>query len=87
MIIKLTEQQYKWLSEAKDIVTEDVYINDISKKRNKNIANLTYNKRNSSSPTKNFGNMKSSDMLDTGKMDQNNSDTFIVPLKGGNQLI
>lgn len=83
MIIKLTEQQYKWLSEAKDIVTEDVYINDISKKRNKNIANLTYNKRNSSSPTKNFGNMKSSDMLDTGKMDQNNSDTFIVPLKGG----
>lgn len=83
MIIKLTEQQYKWLSGAKDVITEDVYVNNISKRKNKNIANLTYNKRSSSSPTKNFGNMKSSDMLDTGKMDQNNSDTFIVPLKGG----
>lgn len=46
-------------------------------------ANLTYTKRQNTNMTKNRGNMKSSDMLDTGKMDQNNNDTFIVPLKGG----
>lgn len=60
-------------------LNEDVFVNGIKGKK----AKLSYNKRASSSPTKNFGNYKSSDMLDTGKMDQNNEDTFIVPLKGG----
>ena len=97
MIIKLTEQQYKWLSGAKDIIKrnkineikhiakkndslhEDVFVNGIKGKK----ANLTYNKRGSDSPTRNIGNLNSADMLDTSKMDQNNNDTFIVPLKGG----
>lgn len=60
-------------------LNEDVFVNGIKGKK----AKLSYNKRASSAPTKNFGNYKSSDMLDTGKMDQNNEDTFIVPLKGG----
>lgn len=79
MVVKLTETQYKWLSEAKDILNEDVFVNSIKGKK----ANLTYNKRNSTSPTRNVGNLNSTDMLDTSKMDQNNNDTFIVPLKGG----
>lgn len=79
MIIRINEEQYRWLNEAKDIVNEDVFVNGIKGKK----ANLTYNQRNSSNPTRNFGNMNSADMLDTGKMDQNNNDTFVVPLKGG----
>lgn len=80
MIIKLSEKQYKWLNEAKDIIiNEDVYVNGIKGKK----ANLTYSKRQSTNRTVNKGNLKSSDMLDTSKMDQNNNDTFIVPLKGG----
>ena len=84
MLIKITEKQYKWLSEARDVIyktplKEDVYVSDIKGKK----ANLTYNKRGNSNPTRNRGNLNSSDMLDTGKMDQNNNDTFIVPLKGG----
>lgn len=80
MIIQLTEQQYKWLSEAKDIITEDVYVNNISKKGNKNIANLTYNKGGSF----NKGNKNSADMLKTGLMDNGGGQsTYEVPLKGG----
>lgn len=80
MIIKLTEQQYKWLCEAKDVITEDVYINNISKKRNKNIANLTYNKGGGI----NKGNKNSADMLKTGLMDNGGGQsTYEVPLKGG----
>ena len=67
----------------KNKVNEDVFVNGITNKRNKEVANLTYNKRKSAQATRNIGNMKSADMLDTGKMDQNNNDTFIVPLKGG----
>lgn len=79
MIIRLSEEQYKWLNNAQDIISEDVYVNGIKGKK----ANLTYSQRHSSNPTKNHGNMNSADMLDTGKMDQDNNDTFIVPLKGG----
>lgn len=60
-------------------LNEDVFVNGIRGKK----ANLSYNKRASAAPTKNFGNYSSNDMLNTGKMDQNNADTFIVPLKGG----
>ena len=76
MNIKITESQYILLERKID---EDVYVNGINGKK----ANLTYTKRQNTNMTKNRGNMKSSDMLDTGKMDQNNNDTFIVPLKGG----
>lgn len=79
MTIKLTEKQYQWLNNAYDILNEDVFVNGVNGKK----ANLTYSKRPSTNMTKNHGNMSSFDMLDTGKMDQNNNDTYIVPLKGG----
>lgn len=60
-------------------LNEDVFISNL--KGNK--AQLSYNKRNSDERIRNLGNLNSFDMLDTGKMDQNNADTFIVPLKGG----
>jgi hypothetical protein len=60
-------------------LNEDVFISNL----NKNKANLSYNKRNSTSRMRNLGNLNSFDMLDTSKMDQNDNDTFIVPLKGG----
>ena len=62
-----------------DLLREDVFVNKINHKK----ANLTYNKRNSTNRIRNIGNYDSFDMLDTSKMDQNNADTFIVPLKGG----
>ena len=77
MNIIITESQYNWL--LTNPLNEDVYVNDVKGKK----ANLTYSKRGNTNPTKNFGNLNSSDMLDTGKMDQDNDDTFIVPLKGG----
>ena len=79
MIIKLTEQQYKWLSGAKDIIKRNK-INEIKHiaKKNDSLhedvfvngikgkkANLTYNKRRSDSQTRNIGNLNSADMLDT----------------------
>lgn len=64
---------------ANESIDEDVFVKGVKGKK----ANLTYNQRSSSNPTRNRGNVSSNDMLDTGKMDQNNHDTFIVPLKGG----
>lgn len=61
------------------ILGEDVFVSDL--KRNK--AKLTYNKRSSDKAIRNLGNYNSFDMLNTVKMDQNNADTFIIPLKGG----
>lgn len=60
-------------------LNEDVYVSGIKRKK----ANLSYNKRQNADHARNVGNYNSSDMLNTGKMDQNNADTFIVPLKGG----
>lgn len=80
MVIKLTEAQYMWLNNAKDIIKEDVYINNLSKKGNKNIANLTYSKKSGS----NKGNKSSVDMLKTELMDNGGGQTtYEVPLKGG----
>ena len=59
---------------------EDVYA---SGKKGKNRIQLSYKKRASSAPTKNFGTLNPAELLNTGKMDQNNSDTYEVPLKGG----
>lgn len=62
-------------------INEDVFIDDLKSKRNKNIANLTYKKSNGGY---NRGNKNSFDMLKTNKMDNtSNSDTYEVPLKGG----
>ena len=72
MKIILTESQFINLF-------EDVFAN---KKVGKNKLQLTYNKRDSDSRTRNMGSLNPFDMINTGKMDQNNSDTYIVPLKG-----
>lgn len=58
---------------------EDVYA---SGKKGKNRIQLSYKKRASSAPTKNFGALNPAELLNTCKMDQNNSDTYEVPLKG-----
>ena len=80
MVIKLTEAQYEWLKNAKDIINEDVYVNNVSKRGSKNIANLTYSK----SGGLNRGNKTSADMLKTGLMDTGGGQsTYEVPLKGG----
>ena len=60
-------------------LTEDVFIGDVKGKK----AKLTYNKRQPDARTRNKGNYNSSDMLKTDKMDQDNADTYVVPLKGG----
>ena len=76
MRINLKEEQFKRLA----IIKEDVYINNLKRKANKNVANLTYSKNS----TFNKGNKVSSDMRKTGLMDnQNGSTTYEVPLKGG----
>lgn len=59
---------------------EDVYA---SGKKGRNKIQLSYKKRASTAPTKNFGTLNPAELLNTGKMDQNNSDTYEVPLKGG----
>lgn len=69
-----------YIDESKISILEDVYA---SGKKGKNKIQLSYKKRTSSSPTKNFGTLNPSELLNTGKMDQNNSDTYEVPLKGG----
>lgn len=82
MVLYLNKQKSKKIyinEEQLQNLTEDVFINKVKGKK----ANLTYNKRNSDKRVRNMGNYNSFDMLDTGKMDQNNADTFIVPLKGG----
>ena len=71
--LNITEQQY-------DRLFEDVFA---SKRTGKNKLQLTYNKRQSSDRTRNMGQLNPFDVVNTGKMDQNNEDTFIVPLKGG----
>ena len=60
-------------------LNEDVYVSGLKRKK----AKLSYNKRQNPDHVRNMGNYNSSDMLNTGKMDQDNADTFIVPLKGG----
>lgn len=77
--IKITEEQYKYIINCKDILKEDVYINNLNNKNK--TASLTYNSDHSSKI--NRGNKTSADMLKTDKMDENNTDTYIVPLKGG----
>lgn len=62
------------------LINEDVYA---SNKKGKNKIQLSYKKRASSAPTRNFGTLNPGELLNTGKMDQDNSDTFEVPLKGG----
>ena len=80
MIIRLTEEQYTFLSNAKDLINEDVFVNDIGRKRNRNVANLTYSKNSGY----NKGNKNSADMLKTNLMDNGNGNqTYEVPLKGG----
>ena len=62
------------------LLNEDVFA---SRKKGRNKLQLSYNKRTSDKQTKNFGQLNPGELLNTGKMDQNNSDTYEVPLKGG----
>lgn len=73
MNIIITEQQFHDL--VQKCVTEGVYVNGI--KGNK--ATLSYGK----GMTRHTGNLMAQDMIKTDKMDANNSDTYLVPLKGG----
>ncbi len=78
MSLKLTLNDIKnIISESiNKILNEDVYID---KKLNNKKLNLIYNTNN----TINKNNLTSQDMLKTDKMDANNSDVYIIPLKGG----
>ncbi len=83
MILYTIENSGKkvYISENKVcLLGEDVYA---SGRKGKNKIQLSYKKRTSSAPTKNFGTLNPLELLNTGKMDQNNSDTYEVPLKGG----
>lgn len=77
--VKISESAYQYY------INEDVFINGISNNKNKNIANLTYNKRNNNGGVaRNKGNMTSLDMLKTNLMDNNSGQTtYEVKLKGG----
>jgi hypothetical protein len=67
-VIKLLEEQFNRLF-------ENVAITDLKRRKNgKGKAQISYNKGK---------NIDASDYLKTDKMDANNSDTYIVPLKGG----
>ena len=59
---------------------EDVFA---SEKRGKNKVKLSYNKRKSTDTIRNIGSLNAQELVNTSKMDQNNSDTYEVPLKGG----
>lgn len=81
MIIKITEEQCRLLSEGSAQLFEDVFINNLKTSRGKNVANLTYAKNSNGY---NKGNKSSFDMLKTGRMDNGNgNNTYEVPLKGG----
>lgn len=77
MIVKLTEQQYRFFSNARDVLGEDVYAKGIDND-NKTI-NLTYTKGGSSRRRNKYG----GEFVKTDKMDRLDNDTYIVPLKGG----
>lgn len=79
-IIILNEHQYESLSNANDILGEDVYVNNVNQRGNRKTANLTYRKGRAV----NKGNKMSYDMIKTDKMDlDGSSSTYEVPLKGG----
>lgn len=79
-IILLNEHQYERLSNAKDILGEDVYVNNVKQRGSRKTANLTYRKGGGI----NRGNKMSYDMIKTDKMDSDgSSSTYEVPLKGG----
>jgi len=72
--IIITESQYNRLFEAVD---EGVYVNDLNNK--KKTAHITYQK----GVNYQKGNKNPFDVIKTDKMDENNNDTYLVPLKGG----
>lgn len=62
------------------LMNEDVFA---SGKKGRNKIQLSYNKRLNTNRTRNTGSLNPAELLNTGKMDQTNSDTYEVPLKGG----
>ena len=83
MILYINEERPSkkiYISERQlPLLAEDVFVNGLKGKK----ANLAYKQRASANATKTFGNLKTGERIDTGKMDQNDSDTYVIPLKGG----
>lgn len=78
--IRLTEEDIREMVEKTvALLMEDVFADKSKMNSKKKVIGLTYNKH----VNKNTGNLKSSDMLGTDKMDKNNEDTYEVTLKGG----
>lgn len=77
-IFRITEEQLKYYTEARDLLNELVYM-DKNKISGKKIG-LSYDNSGSS---RHYGNLTSSDKLKTDKMEQANGDTYEVPLKNG----
>ena len=82
MILNVRNKSKKiYIPESKiSLLSEDVFA---TKKTGKNKLQITYNKRNTSDRIRNKNQLNPLDIVNTGKMDQDNSDTYIVPLKGG----
>lgn len=79
MKLTLEDIQYVINESVKKILTEDVFT-DISKMNHKTKKiGLTYSKGKGN----NKGNYRSFDMLKTDRMDEDNSNVYLVPLKGG----
>lgn len=66
------------VSKVLELVCEDVFANKSLFNKKKNAIGLTY----ASGKQKNKGNLTSTDMLKTDKMDEDNEDTYEVKLKG-----
>lgn len=77
-IFKVTEEQMRYYTEARDVLNELVYVNKDKIKGNKVF--LSYD---SSGAVRHTDNLVSSDKLKTDKMEQANGDTYEVPLKNG----
>lgn len=69
------------INESQVSILEDVFVNNLDKKRKK--AKLKYDKRTNFGRIRNKGNIMPLDIINTSKMDKDDADTFVVPLKGG----
>ena len=69
-----------YIKESQVRLLEDVFA---SGRKGKNKIRLSYNKRASTDRIRNLGSLNPMELLNTGKMDQDNADTYEVPLKGG----
>ena len=81
MKLTLNEIQNMVLESIRRIINEEVYIDSRKMNHKKKTAGLTY----TSNTKYNKGNYNSAEMLKTDKMELNNANVYLVPLKGGIQ--